>query len=244
MSYVATTDWNEVTAIATAALAGLTFVLAIAAIIAARYAKRDIDTQLQTSAEDLQVTREATEAAQAAAQRQIEASHRPLLIDVAPHGPISINDEVLETRSSPTIRMEFPGGHIAESDPRQGYIHLDGPWASIAVPLRNVGRGLAVIDPRGVRVVGGGLGEMAGCTVRRERVPPGETTRVLCTPRLIQGFVPPYPWAWEVLVPYRDFEGGQAAVAVVRLERMAEEAGWHLVDIKQVAPQDIALPPV
>jgi hypothetical protein len=79
---MAATDWNEVTAIATGALAVLTFLLVIAAILAARYAKSDIETQLKTSAEDLRATREATQTAQAMAQRQIEASHRPLLIDV------------------------------------------------------------------------------------------------------------------------------------------------------------------
>jgi hypothetical protein len=64
MIYLAATDWNEVTGIATGALALRTFGLVISAIIAAVLARRNINTQLW---------------AQEMAQHQIEASYRPLL---------------------------------------------------------------------------------------------------------------------------------------------------------------------
>jgi len=72
MAHMAAIDWSEVTALATVALV-------IAATAAALYAKRDIEAQLHTSADDLLATREATKAAQEAAQRQLRASYRPLL---------------------------------------------------------------------------------------------------------------------------------------------------------------------
>lgn len=232
MSYVATADWNEVTAIATAALAFLTFVLAIAAIIAAYYAKRGIDAELRTSADDLRVTREATEAAQTMAQRQIETSYRPLLIDVAPTGPVSSNDDLLGSYGVPRIRLSFPGGHNDDIDPRKIYVHLTGPWVSIAVPLRNVGQGLAVIDSRQIAAHGQRLGEMAGCEVQHQRVPPGETTRIICSPRLAQGQAATYPWVLSVTVPYCDFSGGQAAVAIVNVEQRGSGEDWCLRDVE------------
>ena len=101
MSHHAAIDWGEVTALATAALV-------FAAALAALYAKRDIDAHLQTSAEDLHATREATKAAQEAAQRQLRASYRPLLIDLPAYGPIDENDEALEgTRTQRKGRCDW-----------------------------------------------------------------------------------------------------------------------------------------
>jgi len=237
MSCVAATDWNEATAIATAALALLTFALAVAAIIAAYYAKRSIDAELQTSAEDLRATREATEAAQTMAQRQIDASHRPLLIDVAPTGPIDDNDDLLVNYSAPRVRLAFPGGHTDDADPRAIYVHLGGPWVSIAVPLRNVGQGLAVIDPQQITAHGQRLDEMTSCEVQRQRLPPGETARIICTARMIQGQVATYPWVLSVAVPYCDFSSGQPAMAIVHLEQLGREEDWRLRDVEQAQPE-------
>jgi hypothetical protein len=124
---MAATDWNEVTAIATGALAVLTFLLVIAAILAARYAKSDIETQLKTSAEDLRATREATQTAQAMAQRQIDASHRPLLIDVPPDGPISYDPLTITPLGNvPSIHVEFPGGHGGPFVPMRAEVRAEG----------------------------------------------------------------------------------------------------------------------
>ncbi len=196
MSYVAATNWNEVTAIATAALALLTFILAIAAIIAAYFAKRGIDADLETSAEDLRATREATEAAQTMAQRQIETSYRPLLIDVAPDGPVDPSDDLLPSYSTKRIRVEFSDGHTAEVNPRRIYVYLTGALVYVAVPLRNVGQGLAVIDPQRISANCKRLDEMVNCTVQRQRVSPGESTRIVCaarqrTPRTRSSTCPP-----------------------------------------------------
>jgi hypothetical protein len=171
------------------------------------------------------------------AQRQIEASHRPLLIDVAPTGPVDSNDDLLVSFSSPRIRLAFPGGHTDDIDPRAIYVHLGGPWVSIAVPLRNVGQGLAVIDPQQIAARGQRLGEMAGCEVQRQRVPPGETTRVLCAPRLIQEQVATYPWVFSLAVPYYDFSGRQPSVAIVHLEQLGSGDDWRLRDVEQAQPE-------
>jgi hypothetical protein len=232
MNLLGAIDWSEVTAIATGALALLTFILAAAAIVAAGYAKRDIETQLQTSAEDLRATRDATEAAQSAVQRQIEASYRPLLIAVTEttsvHSDLDPEDLVL---------LRFPGGHEEKWDWRHVYVSFSSGNICVAVPLRNVGSGLAVIDVHGVRVVGDGVArEILGCEVHRERVPPGETSRILCT----HGIAPHSdPQALQVLVPYHDYAGGQAAVADIRLECMGES--YRVASIRPVAPGDIAL---
>jgi hypothetical protein len=234
MSYVAATDWNEVTAIATALLAVLTFLLVIAALFAARYARRDIEAQLQTSAEDLKATRDATEAAQAAVQRQIEASRLPLLIDVTETTSV---DSDLDPRK--LVALSFPGGHeVEEWDWRRVYVGYPARCVCVAVPLRNVGSGLAVIDVKGIRVIGDGLDrEILGREVHRERVPPGETTRILCT----HGVVPSAERRdLHLLVPYRDFADEQPTVADVRLERVQGDQ-WRVRSVMPVAPENISL---
>jgi hypothetical protein len=232
-------DWNEVTAIATAALALLTFILAGAAIHAARYAKRDIDTQLETSAADLRATREATVAAQEMAQRQLEASYRPLLIDVAPDSGAEVGEEVMLSLGEPVIHLSFPGGHTGEVAPYNAYVGLSGPRVNVAVPLRNVGNGLAVISPLSIRLLGQRVleqrrGEQVA-DVRRPRVPPGETTRILCAPQISHAEMAEYPWILTLRVPYFDFAGGQGSVAIVHLAQPFQDGPWSLLSVTHEA---------
>jgi hypothetical protein len=146
------------------------------------------------------------------AQRQLEASYRPLLIDVVPSGPVSDNDAVL-IASQGRINVEFPGGHSEAFDPRQIYIGLGGGRINLAVPLRNVGNGVAAILPALIWVVGQRIGAMEGCNVQSKLVPPGETTRIVCAPRLTQLEIADYPWSVILHVPYQDFAGGQVTIA-------------------------------
>jgi hypothetical protein len=279
MTLILATDWNEVTAFATIALV-------IAAVVAAVLAKRDIDiqldaskaaqegarvaqdiakrqleaqlvtsaeelqaaqegtrtaqetaqqqldAQLRTSAEDLRAAQEATRTAQETAQHQIEASYRPLLIDVSEHMP---KDSDLDPSNE--VLLQFANGHDVTQDWRKVYVGFPDACVSVAVPLRNVGAGPAVIDKKGVRVIGDGVDrEILGSEVHRERVPPTETTRILCT----HGRVPDsYPNDLQVLVPYCDFAGEQAVVADVRLERV-EQDHWRVSSITPLAPENIA----
>ncbi len=235
MGYLAATDWAQTTAEATVALAVVTGALAVAAIIAAAFTWRG----LRTAAEDLRATQDATTVAQEMAQRQIEASYRPLLIDVPPYGPIDPSDPLVPA-DEPRIRLDFPGGHSDVADPRQIYVHLSGPRANIAIPLRNVGQGLAVVDPALVSVYGQRIGEMEPPVVQRKRIPPGEITRILCVPRLVSAGleVARYPWTLEVRVPYSDFIGGQGAVVVIYLEQQLSDTEWLLKDVEQIPPDE------
>jgi hypothetical protein len=223
MGHLLATDWNEFTAIATGALALLTFILAGAAIIAAGYARRGIEADLQTS-------REATEAAQTMTQRQIESTHRPLLIDVTETSSASPD---LDPDRIP--RLHFAGGHEVDVDWRRVYVGFPAGLICVAVPLRNVGTGPAVIDPEDIRVFGDGLDRKPlGTEVHRERVPPGETTRILCTYALVPQSDP--RWL-RVLVPYRDFVGEQYTVGDMELECVTEDH-WRVRRIKAVPETD------
>jgi hypothetical protein len=233
-------DWNEFAAIATGALAVFAAIAARYARLAALYAKRDIEVQLEASHDELEAAREATETAQAMAQRQIEvsqrqleASYRPLLIGVVPTGPVSRNDPVLV--AAPTLmEIEFPGGHSDTIDSRRTYVALSGGRMNIAVPLRNVGNGLAVVFPALIRVVGQRIGSMEGTSVQSKLVPPGETTRAVCAPRLTQLEAASYPWVVILTVPYQDFADGQQTIARVFLEQQYKESKWILRDIDQL----------
>jgi hypothetical protein len=117
------------------------------------------------------------------------------------------------------------------------YVGYPAGRICVAVPLRNVGNGLAVIDSTGIRVIGDGLDrEVLGREVHRERVPPGETTRILCT----HGVMPSAERQdLQLLVPYRDFADEQPTVADVRLERVQEDQ-WRVRSVTPVAPENIA----
>lgn len=239
-------NWGETTAIATIVLAVLTGVLALAAIAAAVLARRG----LRTAAEDLQVSRDATRTTQENADRQMEAEHRPLLIDVAPGS--SVSDVLLPptrfpvgellTQGQPYVQMHFPRGHSINIDPYRVYVHIAAGWAYVGIPLRNVGRGLATIDPDDIRLFGPGLEQLEQCEVLRERVPAGESSRILCTSHYNHTHQTRFPHVLTLLVPYRDFLGGQLAVAYVDLVQREMDESWSLAGIKQVRPADIALP--
>lgn len=86
-------------------------------------------------------------------QRQIEASRLPLLIDVTKTTSV---DSDLDPGN--LVALSFPGGHDVEAwDWRRVYDGYPAGRICVAVPLRNVGSGLAVIDAKGIRVIGDGL---------------------------------------------------------------------------------------
>jgi len=242
---VADTNWAEVTGIATGALAVLTTVLGVAAIWAALLAKR----ALSTAAEDLEASRDATRAAQANADRQMRMEQQPLLIDVAPGSAVS--DVLLPptrfatgelTQGQPYVQMNFPHGHNVNLDPHRIYVDIASGWAYVGVPLRNVGRGLATIDPDDIRLFGPGLERLAVCDVLRQRVPPGESSRILCTSHYSHVEQPSFPHTLEFLVPYRDFAGDQLTVAYFRIVQRDKDEPWTLSSVRQVLPANFALP--
>lgn len=204
VSYVAATDWTKVTAIATAALASLTLILAVAAIIAAYYARRGINADRETSRE------------------AIESTYRPLLIDVT-----ETTSAPSDLDPGPQASLSFPLGHDATVDWRHVYVGFPGDGSiCVAVPLRNVGNGPAVISGDRVRVLGDGVNAYLGSSVHRERVPAGETTRILCA-HWIEGRNEPR--TLRVLVPYQDFAGGQWTIADVGLEQIFDS--WRVRSI-------------
>ncbi len=230
MAYLAVIDWSEITALATVALV-------LAASAAALYAKRDIEAHLRISADDLHATREATKAAQEAAQRQLRASYRPLLVEVPPHGPPDESDRALVAGPNKgRVRLKFPGGHEDETDPGAVYVALSGPRINVAVPLRNVGNGLAVIHPMQVQLLGPRMlkqrvGEWL-TVVERPRVPPGETTRILHAPQISATEMADYPWDLTLRVPYWDFAAEEGWVALIYLQQAYQGDPWLLRWIK------------
>ncbi len=243
--FAASINWVEVTGIATGALALLTAMLAVAATWAALLAKR----ALRTAAEDLDASRDATRAAQANADRQMRMEQQPLLIDVAPGSAVS--DVLLPptrfatgevTQGQPYVQMNFPNGHNVNFDPHRVYVDIASGWAYVGVPLRNVGRGLATIDPDDIRLFGPGLEQLAVCDVLRQRVPPGESSRILCTSHYNHTQQSSFPHTLEFLVPYRDFAGDQLTVAYFRIVQHDKDEPWTLSRIRQVLPGNFALP--
>jgi hypothetical protein len=231
---IAATDWNEVTALATCGL-----VVGVAVALWGVWAARD------AAQKDLIATREAAAAAERATRLQVEASYRPLLIDVPRFGPITPDMESFPDTEggegpSPLERSEMPnrinvqiGPRLwVKCDPREPYVELEDEPACVSVPLRNVGWGLAVVD-EAVRV--GVADQIYAVFVDRPRVPPGETTRVTVL------FTPAYradeATGFTLTVPYADFVGRQVTEAAVSL--LEEESGvWRVESVDHVHPDD------
>lgn len=246
---VLATNWDELTAISTAALALLTLMLAIAAVIAAVLAKRGIDADL-----------EATDAAQLVGQRQIEASYRPLLMDL----PLEMGSDSSrkDLTAAPRIDITLPGGRTASVNPRRVYINLDDP-VLMHVPLRNVGNGLAVIQQDEISIGGPVIDGMYPALASHVRIPPGETTRILAMPWTSPSEVANHPGVWPRIpstdppseganwhqrtepprvltlrVPYTDFIDGQASVVVVDLEQVNDGEEWSIGSVTHVPPEN------
>jgi hypothetical protein len=205
---LASTDWNEFTAIATGVLAAGVPPTLIVAGLAYRTAKKDL------------------EAASKAAREQIEAEHRPLLIDVPSPGPLD------SPRPGSIFPVEFPGGDVMHIDGRRVYGYFGEGRVFFAVPLRNVGRGLAAIEPREVSIKGPGLSaQPLGVSIEHERVPPNEATRLYFTYESVAADAPPL--AYAIRVPYKDLDGSQSFEARIHIDNLGNGL-WHVRDVKQV----------
>ncbi len=193
----------DLTATATLVLAAAALVLALAAVALV----------LGTRA----VTGDAWRAARgelAVLQRQLAAGYRPLLVDVLTTAPVPDDmDPRLDVAQQP---IEF--------DPRTVFVVVDAAKVFISVPLRNVGRGLAVLDRSGVEISGPGLGAPEHRAVQRSHVPVHETTRIDII--AVHAVAEPTPTGtvWELRVPYADFAGTQRTVVRLQLVCHGDDA--------------------
>jgi hypothetical protein len=241
----------DATAIATVVLAGITLALVLATI-ALVLATRRGTAQARADAR----------AQVEALERQVGSGYRPLLVDVIPTMPVPDDMGALYgiTRSEgPNVSADYPGPVIETKlpgieprlfDPRIAFVLFQGMKIYISVPLRNVGRGLAVIDGAGVELTGALVGQLEHRTIQRYHVPVGETTRI----DLITGA---YRWtesdevvpgrvmfgiAWQLAVPYLDFAGGQRTTARLQIVCRGGEVNgpWLVERVEQESAIDQA----
>lgn len=226
------------TAVATLILAGITLALAIA------------------TATLVYVTREGTRQVRADAQReidimqrQLEAEHRPLLIEVLPSGPIlpdmgaRPNPNIAPHRQGEqpfSIEIKFGQREGVEIDPRLVSVRLEGGAAYVSVPLRNVGRGLAVIDPASIDLHGVALGQVSWRVARRQRVPIGETTRIEVAAHCQVGVPIEQAEDWCLDVRYADFAGEQLTHAKISLNCPdGPQGAWYVIGVDQKLVDDL-----
>jgi gas vesicle protein len=240
--------WDALTAIFTGLLL-VGVVIAAWSVWEARNASReDRDATKEASEkasedakEELEATRQAAKEASdaasrqlAAAKQQLQASYRPLLIDVLPNGPITADMESFSYKpgirgdDKQAVMINVGGRERGRIDPRSVLVDISSTDAIVSVPLRNVGRGLAEIYPESIEVSASAA--IIDTTVDRRRVPPNETTRVSVAfkPELgadsASGFF--------VSVTYSDFAGEQTTVADVHLIDIGE-GDWRFEWILQ-----------
>jgi hypothetical protein len=226
---------------ATLVLAAATVALAVISVLGIRSARTDVTRQIDAM-------RTATDEQLAAAREELDAAHRPLLIEVFASGPIYPD---MGARSNPsisraagreipeTISLRFDGTAPSEIDPRFVFVDFERGMAFISVPLRNVGRGLAVVVESDIAANGDALYDLkAPPSASRVRVPVGETTRVNIVARQQAGVSVGPGDQWAVTVPYTDFAGRQRTVARVILERSDSSPApfqWHIASVEDAA---------
>jgi hypothetical protein len=198
----------DLTATATPILAGITLCLMLATV-GLVVATANLVTSTRKAAAQ---AREASQRELKLLERQLESTYRPLLVDVLTEAP-PLEDAGASSYTSggvPLIQIVLPGMGMRMADPRFVFVLIEKGHVFISVPLRNVGRGLAVIDGGGVELGGAALGAMEYRTIRRYHVPVGESTRI----DLIMGYrmnerISAPGEVWTLTVPYADFAGEQ-----------------------------------
>lgn len=205
------------------AVADATFALAIATVVAAAatvalavITHRGIASERADAKRQIEVARD-----------ELDAAHRPLLIEVSPTGAIHPD---MGARNSPgegsgdpsfvlpqKIELKLDGRESEEVDPRQVIVRIERGIVFVSVPLRNVGRGLAVIGD-GISITGPAFGNLRTSTVERPRVPVGESSRVNVTAQYVKTETPiTSADRWVLEIPYTDFAGRQEALARVEI---------------------------
>jgi hypothetical protein len=238
----------DLTATATFALAGIVLVLA-AATIALVLVTRAATAQARAD----------SRAVLAAFRRQVGVGYRPLLIDVLTTAPVpddmgaqydvprSAGPDETARYPGPVVQTRLPGIEPRLFDPRSVFVLFEAEQIYISVPLRNVGRGLALIDGGGAELTGALVGARGYGAVQREHVPVGETTRVdlVMTHLSEQGSDLAGHWgmrgvAWQLTVPYFDIAREQRTVA--RLEIVCHgddvDGPWLVERVEQESRRD------
>jgi hypothetical protein len=136
-----------------------------------------------------------------------------------------------EASGPKVVAVETGHGEWREIDPREPYVDLLHTPAIVSVPLRNVGRGLAVLDAPAVTV--DLADQLENVVVDRPRVPPGETTRVTAYFTLARSAE--QATGFTVVVPYSDFAGEQQTEAKIALLEEKEDV-WRVAHIDQFDP--------
>ncbi len=240
---------DSLTAIATLVLAGITLALVFATIWLV------ISTRAGTAQ-----ARADAKAELKLLERQVGAGYRPLLVDVLPTAPVpddmgalydvtwSQGPNATADEPGPVVETKLPGIVARFFDPRTAFVQFQGGKIFLSVPLRNVGRGLAVIDGDGVELAGPLVGALEYRMIQRPHVPVGETTRI----DLIAGahrwqhayeVVPGrvmFGISWQLAVPYLDVAGEQRTTARLQIVCRGEQVdGPWLVDrVDQESPHE------
>jgi hypothetical protein len=239
----------DLTATATLILAGITLVLAAATVAL------------------VLVTRAGTAQARADArlelrmlERQVGSGYRPLLVDVLTTAAVpddigaqyevdrNVEPNQTVRYAGPVIETKLPGMEPRWFDPRFVFVDLQAGRIFISVPLRNVGRGLAVIDGGDVELTGASLGSVRYRTIQRDHIPVGETTRVDLILTYLRQQAPDLAEqghtmrgvAWQLMVPYCDFAGEQRTVAHLRIVCRGDEVTgpWVVERVQQESAPD------
>jgi hypothetical protein len=162
----------------------------------------------------------------AAATRSADAQTRPLLSDVPREHYLDQEREMI-----------LPGGEISRTA-ISGDIRADHEQGWISLPIRNTGKGLALI--RAVRFTIPGIGSPRDAgpgAARRSQVQPGEEVRVTVwlsavdedRPKLAEAIATMEPIVVEI--EYTDLAGRQVQSSHLQLGPLPGDTAWRVTDL-------------
>lgn len=242
-------------AVMTGVLAIATVALAVLTYRGMKSSRRDADRQIEKMSEQITATERAAEdevqAANQAADRQVRAAqiqlaaeHRPFLIEVLPDGPIfedmgshgnpNIAAGTGQRPISQTTTVSFENARPSEEvDPRALVVRIERAMIFVSVPLRNVGRGLAIVDEAGISLLGTPWvgAPKSHPTARPRQVPVGETTRVQIITEFVHQVTMTQKDRWTLRVPFRDYAWEQPRTAELLLAFQGDAAAtgsWYV----------------
>jgi len=217
-------------------------------------ANTELDAMRDSTDTEINATREAAERQVAAVRSQIDAEHLPFLIEVLPSGPVfpdmGARDNPNIAAGSPrrwvtqTIALVFDRARPPEEvDPRDLIVRIENGMAFISLPLRNVGRGLAIVDEARIEVSGlPWLGRLKAIPrAQPERVPVGETTRLYVISEFHGVTKMTEKDRWQLRVSYRDFACRQPVVVEILIGYRGDAAAtgdWFISSVRHASRRD------
>ncbi len=144
------------------------------------------------------------------------------------------------------LRSQVHGAYrplLVDVPPSTVDVAIEAGKVHLAVPLRNIGGGVAVVDGDRLALEGNGIGTLESRAVQRAHVPVNEATRIeLVAAYRMHELGEPRAAAWQLTAPYADLGGGQRTLARLLIVCRGDDVQgpWYVDRVEQQSSADRA----